>query len=221
MRHDDNNEGQSRRQALECMVWAGAGVLWTVAGGRPALAADQPGGSRRHRRRRALSFVQISDSHIGFKNAPNTDTPGTLADAIQLVNQHKGAAAFMIHTGDVSHLSRARPVRHRRADQSRRRAGHPLRARRARRARGRRQDLLRALHQGRGQGWYSWDQEGVHFVGLNNVQNLRGRRPRQSRRRAARLARAATCRALRQPPGRGLRPRAALDGQPGMGLGHR
>ena len=67
-------DGTSRRHALECMLWAGGGVLWTMAGGIPrsrligsAEAAES-----------GLSFVQISDSHIGFKNAPNTDTPGTL-----------------------------------------------------------------------------------------------------------------------------------------------
>src|SRR4051794_17610497 len=98
----DNHEGQTRRTILECMAWAGAGVLWTVAGGVPRSRLIGPAAAAAPARE--LSFVQISDSHIGFKNAPNTDTPGTLADAIALVNQQKGNAAFMIHTGDVSHL---------------------------------------------------------------------------------------------------------------------
>ncbi len=51
--------------------------------------------------------MQISDSHIGFSNAPNTDVPGTLREAVDLVAKQKGDAELMIHTGDVSQLSRA------------------------------------------------------------------------------------------------------------------
>ena len=102
----NEKEGPSRRGLLECMAWAGAGVLWTVSGGVPrsrligsAEAAPAPSAG--------LSFMQISDSHIGFANAPNTDVPGTLREAIALVKERKGNAALMIHTGDVSQLSRA------------------------------------------------------------------------------------------------------------------
>src|ERR1700704_1554592 len=94
------NGGKSRREALECMVWAGAGVLWTVTGGVPhsrligaAEAANESGPT--------FSFLQISDSHIGFNHPPNTDTPGTLQAAIALVNAQKSNAGLMIHTGDV------------------------------------------------------------------------------------------------------------------------
>ncbi|GAC1347370.1 MAG: metallophosphoesterase [Acetobacteraceae bacterium] len=171
---DGQAEGQSRRGMLECMVWAGAGVLWTVSGGIPrsrlinAAAAATPAAAGR-----SLSFVQISDSHIGFKNPPNADTPGTLTDAIGLVNKQKGPAAFMIHTGDVSHLSR--PDQFDTADQINRGAGlevHYVPGE---------HDVLEAegkpfferFTKGADKGWYSWDQEGVHFVGLNNVQNLK------------------------------------------------
>lgn len=86
------------------MVWAGTGVLWTVNGGVPqsrllggtALAAE-PG---------AFSFLQISDSHIGFAKNPNLDTPGTLRTAMALVSQRKNEATLLIHTGDVSQLSK-------------------------------------------------------------------------------------------------------------------
>src|SRR5689334_9437112 len=105
---DQHNEtsGQNRRGVLKCMLWAGTGVVWTVTGGVPrsmllgnsAQAAEESG--------RELSFVQISDSHIGFANAPNMDTPGTLREAIAEVNKLKGGARLLIHTGDVSHLSK-------------------------------------------------------------------------------------------------------------------
>ena len=93
---DQHNEttGQNRRGVLKCMLWAGTGVVWTVSGGVPrsmllgssAEAAEAPA--------RDLSFVQISDSHIGFANAPNMDTPGTLREAIDRVNQLKGNSSL-------------------------------------------------------------------------------------------------------------------------------
>lgn len=117
--------GQGRRGLLKCMVWAGTGVLWTVSGGvpqsrliasaeaaTPGVAASTAG---------ELSFMQISDSHIGFANAPNTDTPGTLREAVGLVTRQKANAAFMLHTGDVSQLSK--PVQFDTAEQIIREAG--------------------------------------------------------------------------------------------------
>ena len=168
---DDGSNNHSRRGVLECMVWAGAGVLWTVSGGVPrsrllgsAAAAESGGG---------FSFVQISDSHIGFSNAPNTDTPGTLKEAVDLVAEQKGSASLMIHTGDVSHLSK--PAQFDTADQLNRGAGletHYVPGE---------HDVLvddgRAFFErftpGGPKGYYSWDQSGVHFVALNNVQDLK------------------------------------------------
>lgn len=162
-------DGSSRRGVLECMVWAGAGVLWTVAGGVPrsrllgSAEATTPG----------LSFVQISDSHIGFKSAPNPDTPGTLGEAIALVNEQKAGAAFMLHTGDVSHLSK--PAEFDTAEQINRGAGldthyvpgeHDVLAEDGK-------PFFERFTKGGPRGWYSWDQDGVHFVALNNVQNLK------------------------------------------------
>src|SRR5271165_7089753 len=82
--------GAERRGFLKCMLWAGTGVVWTVSGGVPrsallggsAMAATPESGE--------LTFVQISDSHIGFSNAPNTDVAGTLNEAMQRVTQLKG-----------------------------------------------------------------------------------------------------------------------------------
>jgi Icc protein len=161
----------SRRAVLECMVWAGAGVLWSVQGGVPrstligSAAAAEPTG---------LSFVQISDSHIGFANPPNADTPGTLREAVKLVGTLKGNASLMIHTGDVSHLSK--DAQFDTAHQIIGEAGletHYVPGE---------HDVL--VDDGRGffgrftkggpRGWYSFDQAGVHFIGLNNVQNLKG-----------------------------------------------
>ena len=136
--HRDDPANQGRRHALECMLWAGAGVLWTVAGGVPrssliaAAAAAEPA-ARPRRRAAGLRFVQISDSHIGFKNPPNADTPGTLQAAIgPRPRPDRSGAAIVLHTGDVSHLSKPAEFDTARADH---RGGRPRRALRARRAR--------------------------------------------------------------------------------------
>jgi Icc protein len=173
MNQHDETSGHSRRGALKCMLWAGAGVVWTVSGGVPrslllgseAEGAEISSGD--------LSFVQISDSHIGFANAPNMDTPGTLREAVDRVNQVKGKSSLLIHTGDVSHLSRAQQFDT--AEQIIRGTGletHYVPGE---------HDVL--VDDGRGfferftksgpKGWYSFDQQGVHFVGLNNVQDLK------------------------------------------------
>ena len=101
---DSEPWGLSRRGALTCMVWAGTGILWTLSGGVPksfgllgdALAAEAS----------AFTFLQISDSHIGFNKPANPDALGTLREAIGKVKALKSRPAFMIHTGDITHLSK-------------------------------------------------------------------------------------------------------------------
>ena len=160
----------TRRDVLHCMLWAGAGIVWTVAGGVPrgtllgGAAAAEPTGD--------LRFVQISDSHIGFKKPPNMDTPGTLAAAIAAVRNDAGAA-LLLHTGDVSHLSRAdqfdtadQVIRGARLDTHYVPGEHDLL-----------EDSGRAFYArftpGAAHGYYSFDQQGVHFVALNNVADLK------------------------------------------------
>ena len=169
-----NNDGggTGRRGLLTCMAWAGAAVVWTVSGGVPRSAL-LGGVAQAGERAGDLSFMQISDSHIGFDKAPNTDTPSTLREAIAQVTRLKGSAALMIHTGDVSHLSRAQQFDT--AEQIIRGAGldtHYVPGE---------HDVLdedgkaffARFTKGAGKGYYSFDQQGVHFVGLNNVQDLK------------------------------------------------
>jgi 3',5'-cyclic AMP phosphodiesterase CpdA len=177
MTHDHNSPGAgrppSRRRALECMVWAGTGVLWTVAGGVPAAlgllhkaaAAD----------RADFTFLQISDSHIGFDKPANPDAAETLREAIDRVKGLPAKPAFMLHTGDITHLSGAAefdtaaqiiggaaldvhyvPGEHDVIDET-----------------GGRAYLDRYGRGTRGAGWYAFDQNGVHFVGLVNVVDLK------------------------------------------------
>src|SRR5437762_3354308 len=101
---DDEDRGFSRRRVLECMTWAGTGVLWTVTGGVPrslgiidqALAAES----------KNLTFLQISDSHVGFDKSANPNAIGTLQEAIGKIKALPARPSFMIHTGDITHLSR-------------------------------------------------------------------------------------------------------------------
>src|ERR1700751_977708 len=104
---DHAQDGVDRRGFLKCMAWAGTGMLWTVSGGvlgskilspTAAAAAESP-------MMGDFSFVQISDSHIGFNKPANPDVVGTLKRAIAKINALPTAPDFILHTGDLSHLS--------------------------------------------------------------------------------------------------------------------
>src|SRR5215467_11071528 len=103
MKEDDHDV--TRRKAVECMTWAGTGLLWTVTGGVPvslgllgeAQAATKPKG---------FTFLQISDSHVGFDKPANPNAKGTLEEAIGRIKAMP-RPSFMIHTGDITHLSKA------------------------------------------------------------------------------------------------------------------
>lgn len=166
-----HEDGMQRRGLLKCMVWAGTGVLWTVSGGvsRSQLLGDGEAAPQAGE----LSFLQISDSHIGFANAPNTDTPGTLHAAIDQVARQKGGAALMIHTGDVSQLFK--PAQFDTTEQiiGGARLDTPY-------VPGEHDVLVddgkaffERFTKGAPRGWCSFDQRGVHFVALNNVQDFK------------------------------------------------
>ncbi len=165
--------GPDRRGLLKCMVWAGTGVLWTVSGGVPRSRLLGTAEAAEPAAEGAFSFVQISDSHIGFANAPNTDTPGTLKEAIDLVGRQRGGASLLLHTGDVSHLSK--PAQFDTAAEIIRGAGMDVHY-----VPGEHDVLVdegaaffERFTPGAAKGWYSWDQGGLHFVALNNVQDLK------------------------------------------------
>src|SRR4249919_2401476 len=165
----------SRRGALECMVWAGTGILWALSGGVPkslgligdALAAEAS----------AFTFLQISDSHIGFNKPANPDALGTLREAIGKVKELivKMRPAFMIHTGDITHLSK--PDEFDNADQIIGEAQldvHYVPGEHDYIDEGRGKAYLDRYGKGsKGAGWYSFDDHGVHFVGLVNVVDLK------------------------------------------------
>jgi 3',5'-cyclic AMP phosphodiesterase CpdA len=172
MSESDRDDGVSRRKVLECMTWVGTGVLWTVAGGVPHSLGLM--GEANAQEVRGLSFLQISDSHVGFDKPANPNALGTLEEAIAKVNALPKKPAFMIHTGDISHLSLAsqfddadRIISQSRLDVHYVPGEH---------------DFLdpdqkfyreRYAKAAKGTGYYSFDANGVHFIGLVNVVNLK------------------------------------------------
>ncbi len=106
-------DGIDRRNFLGCMAWAGTGLLWTMAGGVPTsklLAQTLKSGGAGVGKAEDFSFVQISDSHIGFNKGANPDVTGTLKKAIDRINVVPAgmkAPDFMIHTGDITQNSKA------------------------------------------------------------------------------------------------------------------
>jgi 3',5'-cyclic AMP phosphodiesterase CpdA len=172
---EDGPLSMSRRGALECMVWAGTGILWTLSGGVPkslgligdALAAEAS----------AFTFLQISDSHIGFNKPANPDALGTLREAIGKVKKLvvKTRPAFMIHTGDITHLSK--PDEFDNADQIIGEAKlkvHYVPGEHDVIDEGLGKAYLARYGKGTmGAGWYSFDDHGVHFIGLVNVVDLK------------------------------------------------
>src|SRR5579862_7309753 len=106
-------DGIDRRNFLECMAWAGTGLLWSMVAGVPTsklLAATGAPVAAKTKTVEDFSFVQISDSHIGFNKGANPDVTGTLTKAINKINTVPAgmkAPDFMIHTGDITQNSKA------------------------------------------------------------------------------------------------------------------
>jgi 3',5'-cyclic AMP phosphodiesterase CpdA len=166
----------ARRKALSCLAaWTGAAVVWTVAGGVPRALGATNAGTPMAADANAMTFVQISDTHIGFNKAANPDVVGSLRQAIAYINAMPQAPAFVVHTGDVSHLSK--PEEFGKA----REVLQELHVSRVHTIPGEHDAIDDGVsgylkffdHDGKGKAWYSFDQGGVHFIGLNNVLNFK------------------------------------------------
>jgi hypothetical protein len=172
----NEKDGIDRRATLECMIWAGTGVLWTVTAGVPKstlLGVSEA----KAQAAKGFTFLQISDSHIGFKQPANPHALETLEEAIAKIGALPQKPAFMIHTGDITHLSK--PEQFDDADQVIRRAKldtfyvpgeHDIIDEGLGKAYLERYGTRTGA---KGTGWYSFDQGGVHFVGLVNVAHLK------------------------------------------------
>jgi 3',5'-cyclic AMP phosphodiesterase CpdA len=172
MRDFDRDDGVNRRKVLECMTWVGTGVLWTIAGGVPHSLGIM--GEAAAQETKGLTFLQISDSHVGFDKPANPNALGTLQEAVSKIIALPQKPAFMIHTGDISHLSLEaqfddadRIISQTKLDVHYVPGEHDFldpeqKFYRERYGRGT-----------KGAGWYSFDANGVHFIGLVNVVDLK------------------------------------------------
>jgi plastocyanin len=173
-----DEQGQTlydRRGFLECMAWVGTAAVWTMAGGVlkgvPVEAAARPG--MKNPNGGGLRFAQISDSHIGFDKPANTDVTSTLRAAVEKIKAAPESPAFVLHTGDLTHLSK--PAEFDTLQQILHELALPV-------------FYVPGEHDvlddGRiyfqqfgtnthGAGWHSFDSNGVHFIGLVNVVNLK------------------------------------------------
>jgi len=169
-------DGVDRRGFLKCMAWAGTGTFCLLQGGvLKSFALTDVLQKNVGNLKGDLSFVQISDSHIGFNKPANPDVTATLREAIAKVNALPTPPSFALHTGDLTHLSKpeefdtlAESLKSLKTDKIFYVPGE--------------HDVLndngQTFHERFGQGtqgdgWYSFDQKGAHFIGLVNVLNLK------------------------------------------------
>src|SRR5215208_6105732 len=100
----EDDDGIDRRGFLECMTWAGIGVLWMLSGGLPRSVSLTSAEAAKALAGNQLTFLQISDSHIGFDKPANPDALSTLREAVARIKAMPVRPSFLIHTGDISHL---------------------------------------------------------------------------------------------------------------------
>jgi 3',5'-cyclic-AMP phosphodiesterase len=161
------DDGIDRRGMLKCMAWVGTGLVWGMSGG---IAKSRVFGQTATAKP-TLSFVQISDSHLGFARNPNKNVAATLKQTIARINALPEAPAFVLHTGDITHLAKPEEFDACAELLKEARTGavffvpgeHDFDT-------DGNQEYLRRYGKGTmGSGWYSFDSQGVHFIGLVNV----------------------------------------------------
>ena len=173
---DHTEDGINRRGFLKCMAWAGTGAFFVLQGGVLKSFAMSDVNKRSAKELKGeLSFVQISDSHIGFNKPANPDVIATLNAAIEKINSLDTSPAFLLHTGDLSHLSKVEEF------DTLEQTLKTLKTDRIFYVPGE-HDVLNDNGQQyrerfgkgtKGDGWYSFEHSGTHFIGLVNVMNLK------------------------------------------------
>jgi 3',5'-cyclic AMP phosphodiesterase CpdA len=173
--HDHNRDGIDRRGFLKCMAWAGTGALCVMQGGvLKSFSLSRPSEMDPAAAAGELRFVQISDSHMGFNKPANPDVTATLKVAVDKIRALPSVPEFLLHTGDISHLSK--PEEFDAVDQILKDTGkevfyvpgeHDV-------VNDDGQQFRDRYGKGSpGAGWRSFDKSGVHFIGLVNVMNLK------------------------------------------------
>jgi Icc protein len=178
MMSEHDAPGINRRNLLmQCAGWAGAGVLYTMAGGiASSLPLDAALAAKPQKAKtKPFTFVQISDTHLGFDKPANPNARGTALQNLAKIKAMPQKPDFIIHTGDITHLSKDEQFDDAKSIMSD--LGSPIFYVPGE------HDMLDEgggkaflAHYGKGtlgRGWYSFDHDGVHFVALNNVSNLK------------------------------------------------
>jgi 3',5'-cyclic AMP phosphodiesterase CpdA len=174
---DDSLDSPSRRKAIGCLAFGGAGTLFVLAGGvfTPLDLAAAAGDPDRVGRLGRPLFVQLSDTHIGFNKEANPDVTATLSRAIDLVNAMPETPSLIVHTGDITHLSR--PAEFDLAQQlfSTIKAGemHTVPGEHDTSDAAVSEYFSRFGKASANKGYYSFDHAGVHFIALVNVLNFK------------------------------------------------
>ncbi len=179
IRDNINKDGIDRRGFLQCMAWAGTGMLYALKGGiltsLPLGSALTEASQLSKMKGVDFSFIQNRDSHIGFNKEANPDVTATLQVAVDRINNAAAPPDFLLHTGDISQLSK--PSEFDTAEQVLRGAKvgkifyvpgeHDVLTDDGK------QYLDRFGSDTKGKGYYSFDHKGAHFMGLVNVLNLK------------------------------------------------
>jgi 3',5'-cyclic-AMP phosphodiesterase len=166
-----------RGMMMRCAGWAGTAALYTVAGGiTTSISLDAaPAARPRDTGTKPFTFLQISDTHIGFDKAANPDARGTALQAVAKIKALPEKPDLILHTGDITHLSKDEQFDDARQILSD--LGAPIfyvPGEHDFLDEGQGKTFLAHHGQGtQGNGWYSFDHAGVHFVALNNVANLK------------------------------------------------
>jgi Icc protein len=164
-------DGIDRRGMLQCMAWVGTGLVWGVSGGiASSQVFGQPAVSKS-----SFTFAQISDSHLGFSRDPNKDVALTLEATVARINALANPPAFVLHTGDLTHLAKPEEFDACAEILKGIKTGKVLfvPGEHDFDGDGNKQYLQRFGKGTYGLGWYSFDHQGVHFIGLVNVANAK------------------------------------------------
>src|ERR1041385_6432736 len=175
---DASDDGIDRRGFLRCMAWAGTATVWGLSGGVPKSFALSRLPYMTEAEKKSLFFAQISDSHIGFSKEANKDVTATLQLAVEKLNALPQTPALVLHTGDITQLAKsdefdtaAQVLRGVKADRIFYVPGeHDVAGDNGA------SYLARYGKGAKGNGWYSFDHSGVHFIGLVNVMRSEERR---------------------------------------------
>ena len=171
----DSDDGIDRRGFLKCMAWAGTATVWALSGGIPTSFKLSSLSSLSEAERKSIFFAQISDSHIGFNKEANKDVTATLQESVLKLNALPQRPALVLHTGDITQLNKAEEfdtanevLKGVKTDRMFYVPGeHDVAADNG-------VSYLGRYGKGtKGNGWYSFDHSGVHFIGLVNVLNLK------------------------------------------------